>query len=95
MRRRAGSPRFVDFLPWKQPESVFLVLTKRKADSGDEIEKKKLFPSRAISNFEIKLKILIHSVGDILKEEIMPKGNNYCHSRKEAAEYPSLVLLHG
>ena len=26
-----------DFLPWKRPKSVFLVLTKTKADSGDEI----------------------------------------------------------
>ena len=37
MRRRAVSPLFADFLPWKWPESVFLVLNKRKADSGDEI----------------------------------------------------------
>ena len=26
VRRRAGSPWFADFLPWKWPESVFLVL---------------------------------------------------------------------
>ena len=38
LRGTAGSPCLADFpRPWKWPESVFLVLTKRKADSGDEI----------------------------------------------------------
>ena len=36
MCRRNGSAWFADFLPWLWPESVFLVLTKRKVGSGDE-----------------------------------------------------------
>ena len=36
LRRRAGSPRFADFLLWLWSESVFLALFNRKADSGDE-----------------------------------------------------------
>ena len=37
MGRRAESPEFTDFLLWIGPESVFLVQTKRKVGSGDEI----------------------------------------------------------
>ena len=35
--RRAESPEFTNFLLWIGPESVFLVQTKRKVGSGDEI----------------------------------------------------------
>ena len=38
MCRTAGSLCFEDFLLWLWPESVFLVPTKRKADSGEENE---------------------------------------------------------
>ena len=51
---RAGSPFFADFLPWKWPESVFLVLTKRKADSGDEIVLQVELRARAICNPSVR-----------------------------------------